>query len=66
MAAEGNYKPIWGGYIGVRDHVHSNYSKWCDSYGKLVGAYRCLASYAESGEESYYSEYLNYKAAVNL
>lgn len=66
MAAEGNYKPIWGGYIGVRDHAHSNYSKWCDSYGKLVAAYRCLASWAESGEESYYSEYQSYKAAVNL
>lgn len=66
MAAEGNYEPIWGGYIGVRDHAHSNYSKWCDSYGKLVAAYRCLASWAQSGEESYYSEYQSYKAAVNL
>ncbi|MCI5949316.1 MAG: hypothetical protein SOX20_04230 [Parolsenella sp.] len=70
MAAEGNSDPIWGGYIGVRDYTHSNYSKWCGSWGKLVAAYRCLASYAESdeesGKESYYSEYLNYKAAVNL
>ena len=66
MAEEGNYDPIWAGYIGVRDHAHSNYSKWCDAHGKLIAAYRCLASYAESREESYYSEYLNYKAAVNL
>lgn len=66
MAAEGNSDPIWAGYIGVRDHAHSNYSKWCDAHGKLIAAYRCLASYAESREESYYSEYLSYKAAVNL
>ncbi len=66
MAEEGNYDPIWAGYIGVRDHAHSNYSKWCDAHGKLIAAYRCLASYAESREESYYSEYLSYKAAVNL
>ena len=66
MAEEGNYDPIWAGYIGVRDHARSNYSKWCDAHGKLIAAYRCLASYAESGEESYYSEYLSYKAAVNL
>lgn len=70
MAAEGNSDPIWGGYIGVRNYTHSNYSKWCGSWGKLVAAYRCLASYAESdeesGKESYYSEYQSYKAAVNL
>lgn len=70
MAAEGNSDPIWGGYIGVRNYTHSNYSKWCGSWGKLVAAYRCLASYAESdeesGKESYYLEYQSYKAAVNL
>lgn len=66
MAAEGNSDPIWGGYIDVQNYTHSNYSKWCGSWGKLVAAYRCLASWAESGEESYYTEYLNYKAAVNL
>ncbi len=70
MAAEGNSDPIWGGYIGVRNYTHSNYSKWCGSWGKLVAAYRCLASYAESDEESakesYYLEYQSYKAAVNL
>lgn len=70
MAAEGNSDPIWGGYIGVRNYTHSNYSKWCGSWGKLVAAYRCLASYAESdeesGKESYYSEYQSYKVAVNL
>lgn len=70
MAEEGNSDPIWGGYIGVRNYTHSNYSKWCGSWGKLVAAYRCLASYAESdeesGKESYYSEYQSYKAAVNL
>lgn len=70
MAAEGNSDPIWGGYIGVRNYTHSNYSKWCGSWGELVAAYRCLASYAESdeesGKESYYLEYQSYKAAVNL
>lgn len=70
MAAEGNSDPIWGGYIGVRNYTHSNYSKWCGSWGKLVAAYRCLASYAESdeesGKESYYLEYQSYKATVNL
>lgn len=70
MATEGNSDPIWGGYIGVRNYTHSNYSKWCGSWGELVAAYRCLASYAESdeesGKESYYLEYQSYKAAVNL
>lgn len=32
-------------YAAVRDYVRSNNSQYCDEQGRLIGAYRCLASY---------------------
>lgn len=66
QAREGDSSGCWEGYLAVRDRVHSNYSQWCDAYGKLVAAFRCLGSWAESGEQTYYDQYQSYRAAVNL
>ena len=37
---------LFSEYIAVRDYVRSNYSQYCDEQERLIGAYRCLASYA--------------------
>lgn len=36
---------LFSEYIAVRDYVRSNYSQYCDEQERLIGAYRCLASY---------------------
>ena len=65
-AAAGNSSTCWQGYAAVRDYVRSNSSKWCRAQENLIGAYRCLAWYAESGDESNLAQYRSYKAAVSL
>lgn len=65
-AAAGDASTCWSGYYAVRDYVRSNGSRWCGAQGNLIGAYRCLAWYAESGDEANLAEYRNYKAAVSL
>ena len=65
-AAAGDASTCWSGYYAVRDYVRSNGSCWCGAQENLIGAYRCLAWYAESGDEANLSEYRSYKAAVSL
>ena len=65
-AAAGDASTCWSGYYAVRDYVRSNGSRWCGAQENLIGAYRCLAWYAESGDEANLAEYRSYKAAVSL
>ena len=65
-AAAGDASTCWSGYYAVRDYVRSNGSRWCSAQENLIGAYRCLAWYAESGDEANLAEYRSYKAAVSL
>ena len=65
-AAAGDASTCWQGYAAVRDYVRSNGSRWCGAQENLIGAYRCLAWYAESGDEANLAEYRSYKAAVSL
>lgn len=65
-AAAGDSSTCWHGYAAVRDYVRSNGSRWCGAQENLIGAYRCLAWYAESGDEANLAEYRSYKAAVSL
>lgn len=65
-AAAGDASTCWSGYYAVRDYVRSNGSRWCGAQENLIGAYRCLAWYAESGDEANLAEYRRYKAAVSL
>lgn len=65
-AAAGDASTCWSGYYAVRDYVRSNGSCWCGAQENLIGAYRCLAWYAESGDEANLAEYRSYKAAVSL
>lgn len=65
-AAAGDASTCWSGYYAVRDYVHSNGSRWCGAQENLIGAYRCLAWYAESGDEANLAEYRSYRAAVSL
>lgn len=65
-AAAGSSSTCWAGYAAVRDYVRSNNSKWCSAQENLIGAFRCLAWYAESGDESNLAQYRSYKAAVSL
>lgn len=66
QAEAGDSSGCWSGYIAVRDHFRSNKSRWCDAHGNLIGAYRCLASWADSGEDTYWEQYQSYKSAVSL
>lgn len=65
-AKAGSEDSSWQGYLAMRNYTCSNYSRWNNAKSNLTAAFRCLGSYAETGEESYYSEYQSYKAAVNL
>ena len=65
-AAAGDASTCWSGYYAVRDYVRSNGSCWCGAQENLIGAYRCLAWYAESGDEANLAEYRSYRAAVSL
>ena len=65
-AAAGDASTCWSGYYAVRDYVRSNGSRWCGAQENLIGAYRCLAWYAESGDEANLAEYRSCKAAVSL
>lgn len=65
-AAAGDGDTCWSGYYAVRDYVRSNGSRWCGAQENLIGAYRCLAWYAESGDEANLAEYRSCKAAVSL
>lgn len=65
-AAAGDASTCWQGLAAVRDYVRSNGSRWCGAQENLIGAYRCLAWYAESGDEANLAEYRSYKAAVSL
>ena len=65
-AAAGDASTCWSGYYAVRDYVRSNGSRWCGAQENLIGAYRCLAWYAASGDEVNLAEYRSYKAAVSL
>ena len=65
-AAAGDASTCWSGYYAVCDYVRSNGSRWCGAQENLIGAYRCLAWYAESGDEANLAEYRSYKAAVSL
>ena len=65
-AAAGDASTCWSGYYAVRDYVRSNGSRWCGAQENLIGAYRCLAWYAESGDEANLAEYRSYRAAVSL
>ena len=65
-AAAGDSNTCWSGYAAVRDYVRSNASQWCGAQENLIGAFRCLAWYAESGDESDLAEYRSYKSAVSL
>lgn len=65
-AAAGDASTCWQGYAAVRDYVRSNGSRWCGAQENLIGAYRCLAWYAASGDEANLAEYRSYKAAVSL
>ena len=65
-AAAGDGDTCWNGYYAVRDYVRSNGSRWCGAQENLIGAYRCLAWYAESGDEANLAEYRSYRAAVSL
>ena len=65
-AAAGDGDTCWSGYYAVRDYVRSNGSRWCSAQENLIGAHRCLAWYAESGDEANLAEYRSYKAAVSL
>lgn len=65
-AAAGDASTCWSGYYAVRDYVRSNGSRWCGAQENLIGAYRCLAWYAESGDEANLAECRSYKAAVSL
>ena len=38
---------LFSEYIAVRDYVRSNNSQYCDEQARLIGAYRCLMSYAD-------------------
>ena len=65
-AAAGDASTCWSGYYAVCDYVRSNGSRWCGAQENLIGAYRCLAWYAESGDEANLAEYRSCKAAVSL
>ncbi len=40
-------------YAAVRDYVRSNNSQYCDEQDRLIGAYRCLASYVDCFVEAW-------------